>query len=65
MAYDLSIDKEHRIIMRDYELVGLYHAHAIHVGLPNVPPLPRSIGVHARPYGPWEIPMVSFDLALA
>ena len=46
--------------MPDYELVGLYHTHAI--GLPNVPPLPEH-GIHARPYGPWEIPMASYELA--
>jgi len=47
--------------MPDYELVGLYHTHAI--GLPNAPPLPEH-GIHARPFGPWEIPMATYELAV-
>ena len=61
MAYDDSVDRANRIQMPDYELVGLYHTHAI--GLPNAPPLPEH-GIHARPYGPWEIPMASYELAV-
>ena len=61
MAYDDSVDRANRIHMPDYELVGLYHTHAI--GLPNAPPLPEH-GIHARPFGPWEIPMATYELAV-